>query len=87
MSYHLFSCDEKQARTVHRCIWCGETVDKGERYFRERSVSDGAFQNFAWHPECKQDQEDDINSGGDCEFIAHSAPRPERARATGESNG
>lgn len=76
MTYHLFSCDEHKARKQHRCIWCGEMVNSGERYFREKSVYDGSIQDFAWHPECKADQEQNLRDGGDEEFIAHSAERP-----------
>ena len=86
VSYHLFSCDETKARKQHRCIWCGEMVEQGNRYLREKSVYDGAFQDFAWHPECKQDQENDINNGGDCEFISHSAERP-HTTTEGSKNG
>lgn len=80
MTYHLFSCDKTRARKQYRCIWCGEHVLPGESYFRERSVYDGRFQNHAWHPECKADQEECFREYGDTEFIAHQAERPVAAK-------
>lgn len=44
MTYHLFSCDERKALKPHRCIWCGEMVNSGERYLREKSVYDGRLE-------------------------------------------
>ncbi len=70
--YHCFSNKLIIARKQHKCIWCGEKIEPGFEYMRQRSVFDGVFQNHAWHPECN----DDFIEEGDTEFTAYSAERP-----------
>ena len=55
MSYTLLSEVERTARKAHRCIWCWQRIDAGERYVDERSVNDGDMQHHHWHPECRAD--------------------------------
>jgi hypothetical protein len=76
MSYALLSETFPVAKKRHRCIWCGQHIEPGEKYRRERSVYDGSMQDFAWHPECADDQQEGLRSGDDAEFIAYSAERP-----------
>lgn len=76
MSFHLFSIDSRKARKQHRCIWCGQAINKGDTYVDERSVYDGSIQRHRWHPECIQDARDGWARGDDAEFIPHSADRP-----------
>lgn len=64
------------ARKRHRCIWCGESILPGEKYRRERSVYDGSMQDHKWHVECDAAFVEDLNDGGDQEFIPYSAERP-----------
>lgn len=52
MSFHEFSRNLMVARKPHSCIWCSQVVPAGDVYYRQRSVYDGAFQNFAWHWDC-----------------------------------
>lgn len=73
--YHCFSCNTVKARKRRRCIYCGEHIEIGETYEREKSVYDGAHQNHAWHPECLADQREAARQG-DVEFTQHSADRP-----------
>lgn len=75
MSYHLFSTTERMAAKKHRCIWCGEAINQGERYFDERSVYDGEIQRHRWHAECLQEAQDGWANGDDAEFIPHSQER------------
>jgi hypothetical protein len=79
VTYALLSESFPVARKQHRCIWCGEAIPVGEKYRRERSVYDGNLQNFAWHPECAQDQQDELAAGGDAEFMQYSAERATRS--------
>ena len=78
MSYTLFTMKTTRARIVHRCIWCGEPIDTGEQYLRERSVYDGNMQNFAWHQECRKSAEDGWDNGDDPEFTAYGGERPKQ---------
>lgn len=76
MSYSLLRETFPVARKTHRCIWCGEWIEPGEKYRHERSVYDGAMQDHKWHLECEAAFKENIASGGDEEFIPYSAERP-----------
>ena len=52
MGWQLLSETKPRARTEHKCIWCDETINVGERYTRIVGVYYGEFQNDAWHREC-----------------------------------
>lgn len=78
-AYHLLSMVARTAAKPHRCIWCGEYIEKGERYQDERSVFDGHMQHHRWHPECLEDAQEGWRAGDDAEFIPHNQDRPERA--------
>ena len=76
MSFTLFSCDVRKARKALRCIWCGERIEPGTRYFDERSVYDGNMQRHRWHGECKADADAEFKASGECEFGPGEAERP-----------
>ena len=40
------------ARKAHKCIWCGEQIDRGTTYRRQTGKFDGDFQSNAWHLDC-----------------------------------
>lgn len=44
----------RKARKAHRCIWCGEQIEPGERYFHWRGVFEGDIQSNNWHKECDE---------------------------------
>lgn len=75
--YHCFSAKPTMALKRHRCIWCGEHIEPGENYLREKSVYDGQHQNHAWHHECHDAAQEDFRSG-DCEFTPYQADRPQK---------
>lgn len=79
--YHCFSKTERKAAKPHRCIWCGEAIAQGARYFDERSAYEGRIQRHHWHPECLQAAEDGWRDGDDAEFMPYSNDRPELADA------
>lgn len=81
MTYHLFSMTERKAAKPHRCIWCGELIDKGDSYLDERSVFDGSIQRMRWHPECREAAVRGWNDGDDAEFSPGAQERPEKERA------
>lgn len=53
MSYVLIREAQQVARKPHRCIWCADRINVGERYVYERSVYDGQPQSLHWHLECR----------------------------------
>jgi hypothetical protein len=66
-----------KARKPHRCIWCGETIEKGEVHQSRAYRFDGEFMHDRLHVECKEamDKADFIEDG----FVAYSAPRGDYA--------
>lgn len=76
MSYALLSETFPVARKQHRCIWCGEAIPVGMKHRREKSVFDGNMQDFRWHDECAQAQQDEIRATGEPEFEAYQNERP-----------
>lgn len=76
MSYTLFSLIDRRAAKNHRCIWCGEEIERGERYRDERSVYDGNIQRHRWHPECQVDSENYFRESGEEEFDPYENERP-----------
>ena len=42
----------RKARKAHRCIWCGEQIESGERYYHWRGIFEGDPQSNDWHKEC-----------------------------------
>lgn len=78
MSYTLLSQTYPKARKVHRCIWCGQKIDKGETYVNEHSVFDGEMQNHHWHHECL-DYAKEINDEAVWEFSPYENARPEKS--------
>ena len=54
MGYTILSETQRTARKRHRCVWCWQFIEPGERYSDERSVCDGNMQHHKWHPECRE---------------------------------
>lgn len=81
--YRQLDQSEPIARKQHRCIWCGEMIESGERYRREKSAYYGALQNHAWHLECAKDRYAGLEHGDDNEFTPYSADRPKKDQAHG----
>lgn len=52
MSYQLIEETKPKARKPHRCIWCGQQIEVGETYLREKSSYDQNLQDHKWHLEC-----------------------------------
>jgi hypothetical protein len=77
MSYTHLSDSSPTSRKRHRCIWCGQFIEAGDRYERTASIYDGEFQSDAWHPECRAAMLDEMHAspGGDFEFFPHENER------------
>jgi hypothetical protein len=39
-------------KTKWKCIWCGESIDKGEIHWRYNGYLEGYKQNWGMHNEC-----------------------------------
>jgi hypothetical protein len=74
MSYALLDETFPIARKKHRCIWCGQPVEIGEKYRREKSVYDGNMQDFKWHLECHEGAREHFRH--EEEFDAYDNERP-----------
>jgi hypothetical protein len=46
------SSKELTCRKEHRCAWCGEQMDKGEKAHYRSGLYEGDFFSEHWHPEC-----------------------------------
>lgn len=69
----------KAARKVHRCIWCGQSIDVGEPYTYERSIFEGDPQSHHWHQECLDCMREVAHQeGGEVAFNAYQEERPEK---------
>jgi hypothetical protein len=78
MSWVQLSDTKPVAKTQHRCIWCGETIEIGEKHANWSGLMDGKFQSNRGHLEC-MDAIDEFFSDG-CEecFDPFENERPER---------
>ena len=52
MGYTEFVSQAVTVRINHKCIWCGETIKKGETAHRIKAIHDGEFEDDRYHPEC-----------------------------------
>lgn len=75
MSYVLLSEAYPKARKVHRCIWCGQTIEPSTQYRVESSRYDGQWQNFKWHLECNKAFASHFSREGE-EFTPYENERP-----------
>ena len=74
--YTLFEKVRRIAKKGHRCIWCGERILPGVRYFDERSIYDGNIQRHRWHLECERAADIHFCVEGEEEFDPYDNDRP-----------
>jgi hypothetical protein len=62
------------ARKDHRCVWCGESIQKGNKHAHFSGKWDGEFQDWRMHRECYEDADisDELHEG----FMPHEHERP-----------
>lgn len=65
MSYEHISDTVRTAKKQHRCVWCGEPIERGEKYHYCVYRFDGVFNADKIHPEClvSWQKSDDIGDG------------------------
>jgi hypothetical protein len=52
--------EERKARKKHRCLWCGEDIEPGQKYARWCSIDGRDACTCKMHPECAK-----VSSGQD----------------------
>jgi len=80
MCLELIREGDPVAKKEHRCIWCGETILKGEKHHQQVGRFDGELQDGRYHNECWVDAGRSFREG-DCEFTLWAAPRPPKREA------
>jgi len=76
MNYTHLGSDKRVARKTHTCIWCGQSIVKGEQYISEAGIYDGGFQNSKFHQECKTACSEDLKTNHEDEFTPWENERP-----------
>lgn len=60
----------QKARKAHCCTWCGQKIDIGAEYLRERVKIDGDMSTQRYHPECETALHDlSRYEGGGCVYF------------------
>lgn len=68
---------EQAAKKQHKCSWCGERIEIGERYTRYRVFMDGDAGTVKMHPGCYEAMlEAARHEGGWIEWTPGDAERP-----------
>lgn len=64
------------ARKPHRCTYCGERIEPGERYRYVTGTFEGRWYASKLHIECNNE----LNESGEDEFTPYSNERPQRGK-------
>jgi hypothetical protein len=65
----------RTARKAHRCTYCGETIEAGERYWTWSSIEDAPWFINKMHGECFDDAQE-WGHAGSFEYIPFDNERP-----------
>lgn len=68
------------AKKPHRCSWCGDQIDAGEKYTRWRWFDDGDAGTIKMHQECNTAFDVDAQAGNNT-FDLYDNERGERSDA------
>ena len=82
MGWRILSRHTPKSRNTHRCIWCGQAIENGEKHTLEKGIMDGKFQANRYHQECHVAMEawtkdNDADDG----FMAYCNERPIKEEA------
>lgn len=75
MGFDLLSQSYPIARKEHVCEWCGEKIEKGEKYYRYTGIYDGDFQNTPLHLECQTAADKYLKENWCDEYMPYSFKR------------
>lgn len=77
MSCECIHSERLKARKEHRCTWCGQKIDAGQEYLRQRVVIDGDAGTQKFHLECDAafNEAARLEGGGPLYFEPGSQPR------------
>lgn len=64
-------------RKDYRCIWCGQTIPKGERHFYRSHVFEGELSNDRFHMECIKAMQNCPDTAMDGFFYPFENTRPQ----------
>ncbi len=76
MSFISLTSEIRKARVEHKCVWCGEQILKGEKYFYNTGLFDGDWQSNHWHEECIEAAREELRGNYDEEFCPYTRSRP-----------
>lgn len=76
MSYTCLNSVTRVASKRYHCIWCGQSIDRGEKYVYEAGVYCGDFQDQHWHPECIVEAQRTCFAQGEEDFTPWENQRP-----------
>ena len=73
----FLSEETHKARKQHSCSWCGQKIEPGEMYVRQRLIFEDAPTTNKFHPECDASSQVVARQEGGCfEFNPGENERP-----------
>lgn len=66
-----------RARKTRPCIYCSETINAGDRYWRQSGIFEGSWFTSHYHTECLAE----LDASDEKEFTPYSNERPARGAA------
>jgi len=85
VSYDDISRTTPRARKPHKCIWCGEQIEVGEKHHKIVGKYFGEFQNHRFHDECLDESHEHCDEN-DGEFFPYENERPERKKSNEQTD-
>lgn len=80
----LWQREERKARKLHYCDWCGQVILIGETYKRWAGLTDGDFGTLKAHADCWDAMDREEHEAGDWEGIDWGS-RHLRGKTTSET--